>query len=299
MTALNDACPLELAVVLSGMKTKIMWIVFTSGLLAQQADWIAAGDRALDEGNPRAAIVDYRQALLGYEKAGARAQDLVHLRVTLATAYMEAGEYHEMESMLSEAQAALRHANNDVSQAELLNAWSALHIRLGQLAAAETELQDALRLASKLRNSGDLLPTVLHNLAAVEMRTGRYAVALGHEQDAMNRLSKTLAPDAPTLIRGWASLASLEYMMGEPAAARSCMERALESAERTYGATHPFVAELLISDAVVLDKLKLKKEARLARARARKIDGRIARAEDDRVILSLWDAQKDVYLRSR
>jgi tetratricopeptide (TPR) repeat protein len=267
--------------------------------MAQQADWIALGDRALDEGNAGAAVTDYTHALDDFVKAGARPEDLVHLRITLATAYLEAGQYREMESVLQEAQKAVGKPKQDISTAELLNAWSALHLKLGQISAADSELRDALRIVSALQNSGDLLPTVLHNLAAVEMRTGRYADALGHEQDAMRRLAKILPPDSPTMIRGWASLASLQYMVGRPEEARASMERALSSAERTYGATHPFIAELLVSDAVVLDKLKLKKEARQARARARKIDGRIARAGDDRVILSVWDTQSDVYLRTR
>ena len=255
-------------------------MVFAGGLVAQETDWLAAGNRALDKGSPEEAARDFRRALDLRVRGGASAMDLLHLRVTLATACMEAGDYREMEAVLQEAQKTAWHLTDGVSRAELLNAWSALHLKQGQLSAAEAELQEARQLVTNLAGAGDLLPTVLHNLAAVEMRTGRYPEALGNEQEAFEQLEKTLAPDHPTLIRAWASMASLQYMMGQPREARNSMERALMSAEKTFGPTHPFVADLLESDAIVLDKLKFKKEAKLARERARKIRGTAAPHQD-------------------
>ncbi len=248
-------------------------VVVVSCLLAQQSDWIAAGKRALDKGSPEEAAADFAQALDAHVRAGASVTDLLRLRVTLATAYMEAGEYREMEAVLHEAQKTAWQLSDGVSRVELLNAWSALHSKLGQLAAAEAELREAHRIVMKLTEPVDLLPTVLHNLAAIEMRTGRYGEALAHEQEAMGLLEKTLAPDHSTLIRGWASLASLQYVMGRPQEARTSLDRAIASAEKAYGPSHALLADLLDSDGVVLDKLKLKKEARLARARAKKIRG--------------------------
>jgi tetratricopeptide (TPR) repeat protein len=270
LTALIGAHPIGDANVWAGM---ITLVVFTSCMLAQQADWIAAGNRALDKGSPEEAAADYVQALDAHVRAGASITDLLHLRVTVATAYMEAGEYREMEAVLQEAQRTAWQLTDGVSRAELLNAWSALHLRLGQLPAAEAELQEALRIVTKIPDRGDLPPTVLHNLAAVEMRTGRYADALGHEQEAMRQLEKTLAPDHAALIRGRASLSSLQYLMGRTQEARASLDRAIASAEKTYGPSHALLADLLDSDAVVLDKLKLKKDARLARGRAKKIRG--------------------------
>jgi len=251
----------------------ITLVVFASCMLAQQLDWIAAGNRALDNGSPEEAAADFARALDAHVQQGASVQDLLHLRITLATAYMEAGEYRDMEAVLQEAQKTAWQLTDGVSRAELLNAWSALHLKLGQLAAAEAELQEAGRVVMKVANPGNLLPAVLHNLAAVEMRTGRYAEALSHEQEAIGLLEKTLAPDHPTLIRGWASLASVRYMMGRPQEARASLDRAIAAAEKAYGPSHALLADLLDSDAVVLDKLKLKKDARLARERAKKIRG--------------------------
>jgi tetratricopeptide (TPR) repeat protein len=254
------------------MIARVISVVFASGLMAQQTDWIAAGNRAWEKGSPEEAAADFARALDARVREGASATDLLPLRVTLATAYMEAGEYRQMEAALQEAQKTAWQLT-DVPRAELLNAWSTLHMKLGQLPAAEAELQEARRSVMKVSNPGDILPTVLHNLAAVEMRTGAFTEALGNEGEALRLFEKSLPPDHPAIIRGWASMASLQYMAGQQQDARKSIERALASAERTYGPTHPMLADLLESDAVILDKLKFKKEAKRARNRARNIRG--------------------------
>jgi tetratricopeptide (TPR) repeat protein len=260
---------------------------------------MAAGNRALDKGSPEEAAVDFSRALDAKVQAGATADNLLHLRITLATAYLEAGEYRQMEAVLQDAQKTAWQLSDGASRAELLNAWSALHIKLGQLTAAESELQEARRMVVKLTNAGDVLPTVLHNLAAVEMRTGRYAEALGNEREALHIFEKTLAPDHPTMIRGWASLGSLQYTMGQAREARSSMEHALASAERAYGPTHPMLADLLESEAIILDKLKLKKDAKLARKRARRIRGGPAPVSQDLTLSAMEPMTPDVHFRSK
>lgn len=262
------------------MIAQVTLVVFVSGLMAQQNDWIAAGNGALEKGSPEEAAVDFAHALDVRVRAGASATDLLPLRVTLATAYREAGEYREMEAVLQEAQKTAWQLA-DVPRAELLNAWSALHLKLGQLSAAEAELQEARQSVIKVANPGDILPTVLHNLAAVEIRTGAFTDALANEAEAVRLFEKSLALDHPTIIRGWASMASLQYMAGQPEDARKSIARAIASAERTYGPTHPMLADLLESEAIVFDKLKLRKEAKLARSRARKIRGAPAPAAQD------------------
>jgi tetratricopeptide (TPR) repeat protein len=275
---------------------------FASCLLAQPPDWMAAGNRALDNGSPEEAATDFAHALEDEVHAGVSVKDLLHLRITLATAYMEAGAYREMEAVLEEAQKTAAQLTDGRSRAELLNAWSALHLKLGRLTAAEAELQEARRIVTQISEPGDLLPTVLHNLAAIEIRTGRYAEALSEEQEAMRVWEKTLSPNHPTLIRGWASLASLQYLIGQPQEAKTSLERALALVEKSYGPTHPLVADLLESDAIVLDKLKLKREARRARERAKTIRGREAPAGADRLTRNVREAltpEGGVYLRSK
>jgi len=284
------------------MFSQVSVVVFASCLVAQTPDWIAAGNRALDNGSPEEAATDFAHALEAEIRAGVPVRDLLHLRITLATAYMEAGAYREMEAVLQEAQKSAWQVTDGPSRIELLNAWSALHLKLGRLAAAEAELQEARRIVMQISEPGDLLPTVLHNLAAVEMRTGRYPEAVRQEQEAIRLWEKPLSPNHLTLIRGWASLASLQYVMGQPQEAKTSLERALASAEKTYGPTHPLMADLLESDAVVLDKLKLKREARRARDRARAIRRAGTAASADRLTRNVREAlapESGVYLRSR
>jgi len=266
--------------VLPGMIAQVILIILAGALMAQQTDWIAAGNRALQKGSPDEAAADFAHALAVRMQAGASATDLLPLRVTLATSYREAGEYREMEAVLQEAQKTAWQLP-DVSRAELLNAWSALHLKLGQLRAAEAELEQARRSVMKVPNPGDILPTVLHNLAAVEMRTGSFNKALRNEGEAVQLFEKSLPPDHPTIIRGWASMASLQYLASQPEEARKSIERALASAERTYGPRHPILAHLLESEAIIFDKLKLRKEAKTARGRARNIRGTAAPATQD------------------
>jgi tetratricopeptide (TPR) repeat protein len=283
------------------MIAKLPLALLAGGLFAQQTGGIAQGNRALDQGRPEEAAAAFAQALAAINQEGVSGNDLVHLRVTLATAYMEAGEYRAAEAALQEAQKTAGALTEGISRAELLNAWSALHLKIGRFREAEAELRDALRIVRALHLAGDLPPTVLHNLAAVEMRTGRYREALGDEQEAMRQLEETLAADHPTLIRGWASLAALQYMMGQPEQARAAMERALRSAEITYGPAHPLLADLLMSDAVVLDKLKRKREARQARNRAQRILGSQARTAQEPTAWNVRQgpAEGQVYLHSK
>ena len=262
------------------MIAQVMFVIFASGLIAQQTDWVAAGNRAWEKGSPEEAAADFAHALDARTREGASATDLLPLRVTLATAYMEAGEYREMEAVLQVAQKTAWQLT-DGPRAELLNAWSSLHLKLGQLSAAQAELQEARRSVMKIANPGGILPTVLHNLAAVEMRTGAFTEALGNEGEALRLFEKSLPPDHPTIIRGWASMASLQYMAGQPQDARKSIECAIASAERTYGPAHTMLADLLESEAIIFDKLKLRKEAKLARKRARKIRGSSAAAAQD------------------
>jgi tetratricopeptide (TPR) repeat protein len=284
------------------MFSQIILVFFASFFLPQQTDWIAAGNRALDNGSPEEAAADFAHALDAEVHAGVSVNDLSHLRVTLATAYLEAGAYREAEAVLQEAQKTAFQLTDSRSRAELLNAWSALHLKLGRLPAAEAELLEARRIVMQITDPGDLLPTVLHNLSAIEMRTGRYTEALDHEHEAMHLWEKTLSPNHPTLIRGWASLASLQYAIGQPQQAKLSLERALRSVEKTYGPTHPLVADLLESDAIVLDKLKLKREAKRARERAQAIRRKEAPVGADRLTRNVREAltpESGVYLRSK
>lgn len=264
---------------MTSMISKLLHFCFVGAFIAQQTDWVAAGNRALDNGRLEEAAADFAEALGAGIQSGLPADDLLHLRITLATAYMEARRYREAEGVLDEAHKAGGPVSG-ITRAQLLNAWSALHLRLGQLSTAEGELQEAWRLAIDLRNSGDLVPVILNNLAAIEMRTGQYGRALEHEQESLRLFREILGPDHPTLIRAWASLASAQYLAGRSSEARLSLDQAISRAEKAYGPAHPLIADLLESEAVVLDNLKHKKSAREARDKARQIRGGRRDADD-------------------
>jgi tetratricopeptide (TPR) repeat protein len=138
------------------MFSQVTFFVLASFLFTQPPDWIAAGNRALDNGSPEEAAADFALALESEVRTGASVTDLLHVRITLATAYLEAGAYREMEAVLQEAQKTAWQLNDGVSRAELLNAWSALHLKLGRLAAAEAELQESRRIVMLISEPGDL-----------------------------------------------------------------------------------------------------------------------------------------------
>ena len=97
-------------------------------------------------------------------------------------------------------------------------------------------------------------------------------------------------------------MGSLQYVMGHPEEANMSLKRALASAEITYGPSHPLVADLLESHAVVLDKLKLKREAGRARDRAQAIRRTQTPPSMDRYTRDVREAlapENGVFLRTK
>lgn len=271
-------------------------------LPAQTPHWIAEGNRALYAGRPAEAAADFQAALDAISGSNIPPDKLVHLHVTLATAYLEAGNLRAAEGVLALVDKTRARMEGDQSRAEVLNAWSVLHMLQGKLGQTETELRQARGIMMLAPPSGDLLPAVLHNLAAVEMRTGEYEDALSNEQAALSLWGKLLNQDHPHLIRGWAGLGSLQYLLNRPKEAQESLGRAIASARTTYGPSSPLVAELLESDALILERLKLKNDAKLARAEARQIRGGKPATEYVRTTWNVKEAlapDSQVYLRAK
>ena len=130
---------------MNGMIWTIAVVVFSSGFFGPQMNWIAQGNRALDAGNPRQAAAAFARGLEVRLRTGAPAEELLHLRVRLATALMEAGQDGQAEATLQEAGKSAALASG-LARAELLNVWSALHLKRGQLSAAEGKLRDAWQI---------------------------------------------------------------------------------------------------------------------------------------------------------
>ncbi len=229
----------------------------------------------------------------------AQQHETAHRQIMLATAYLERHDYREAETLL---RTTVLQPLDRVGRGELLNAWSALHMALGRFSDAEADLRPALPIVRELPNPGDLLPTILHNLAAAEMRTGDYAQALSHEQDSLRLLEQETSPDQPILIHVWASLASVQFLNRQAREANASMRQALALTRNTYGPQDALVADLLESHAVILDQLKLKKEARLDRERARKIRNSTGTAPSGQPYFSSTRTENEgatVFLRSR
>jgi len=273
----------------------ILWIVLipTNALPSQEVDLVEAGNHALDRGQISEAIANFERAL------ALRPQHNLRTRISLATAYIEAAEYRKAEIALREAETA---ESTGLERAELYNGWGSLYLVEGKLPAAENEFQRAREILDGMPKPGADLAVVLHNLAAIEMRTGRYGEAHRHSERAMALWEKTLGPDHPDLIKGWASLASLEYIMGRRADAEVALERAIHSAEKVYGPDHLMVADLLESYAVVLDGLKRKVEAKQIRKRASLIKRTAKQTEPAQLTLDVREALvtgNQVHLRTK
>jgi len=239
-----------------------------AALVLPPQDWMRDGHRAMDEGRVRDAAVAFRRALAEGTRLGLPNQDLVRIRVALATAFMEARDLRAAASVLREG-----HAQEPVPRAELLNARGSLDLMQDRISEAATELGEARELVRNMPDATVLAASILHNLSGAELREGLYNQALSHAEEALKLLEKSVSSDHPNVIRARASLGTLEYLMGEPRRARASMEAAIASAERAYGVAHPLVADLLDSNVVILERLKRKKEAKAALERARCIRG--------------------------
>lgn len=271
-----------------------------SVLLGQSTNWTTAGNRALYAGRSAEAAEDYRRALDEQVRAGTPDAALLHLRVSLVTADIDAGDLHGAEAMLQQLDAAGARNGDPRSRAEVLNVRAALHFRQGKWNETERELEEARDLMLHAPKPGDLLASVLHNLASIQLRTGAYAEALSNEQEAMSLWEKVIVPDHPHMIKAWATLGAVQYLLGCPYEAHRSMEHAIASARKTYGPSHPLLADVLDSDAVVLDRLKQKREAKLARAEARHMRGDQPAPRTERTTWNVREAlgpDSPVYLR--
>jgi tetratricopeptide (TPR) repeat protein len=242
-------------------------IFLLAAVQAFSQDPVSDGNRALDTGRPLEAIRSFRMAL---ESGSTVPADRRHaLLVALATAYLDAGDLHGAEATLVEAS---RTAPGDaLSKAELENDWGSLLLKQGRLEESYGRFAAALELLNGHAEGKQLEPAVLNNLAATEIRLGRYAQALNHQRDALTRWAAFESPDHPDVIKGRASLATLEFLIGQAEAARHSMDLAIASARRTYGSDSEALRDLLENQVIILKKLGLKKESKSALAEARRI----------------------------
>lgn len=161
------------------------------------------------------------------------------LAMSLAEVSFEAREYDAARRWLGRAVPV-----DDRDRGRVLNARGTLHLVEGNLSAASRDLAGAIELSADV----DAVAAALHNLAAVEMHTGRLREAMSHERRAIE-----LWRGQRYVLKAWIGLSSAQGLSGDWRGAASSLEEALRI-ERT--------PEVLANYAVVLKKLGRGKEAR-------------------------------------
>jgi tetratricopeptide (TPR) repeat protein len=140
---------------------------------------------------------------------------------------------------------------------QFLNATAALHLVEGRLSLAEKDLLTVVSTAGQISDQR-ALAAALHNLASVEMQTGRLNVALEHQLKALAIERDLFGERHESVMRAWISLSTIQGLRGEWRMAEQSLLQALAIAE---------TSEALANYAVVLDHLKRRKEAKAIRSR--------------------------------
>jgi tetratricopeptide (TPR) repeat protein len=238
---------------------RIAWLLLTCQMAS--ADW-------LQETRQQGAVLEaehhWEQAGALYQSALTRLgpsgllQDRFWLLTSLVEVSFEREEYGQARAWLKEAEGALRGIGQDAPErVRLLNAWGTLHLVEGNLTAAERDLSLAVATPESVAAPLDRA-AALHNLAAVEMQTGRLAEATVHETKALAIWRQQLGDRHHYVMKAWISLSSLQGLCNDWRAAESSLQNALLIAE---------TPEALANYAVVLEKLKRGREAREIRRR--------------------------------
>jgi tetratricopeptide (TPR) repeat protein len=235
-------------------------------LLAQADGSLADASAAMDRGRFTEASQEYETAIQTMVQTGVPAVDIFHARVSLSTAYLQMREFRKAEVVLLEAQNSFQAQGRELAALE--NAWASLDLGQGKLSAAEPRFRRAIEILENIPEASSDFAVVLNNLAAIEMRSGRYAESYDDARQAIELWKKSPPPGEPDMIHGWASLATAEFVTGRYEDAASSLRNAILLTERSFGADHPLMADLLESYAVVLGRLRLSKDARAARKRA-------------------------------
>ena len=229
-----------------------------------------------------AAAAIYRSAL-DRLAPDAPAGERFWLQSSLAEVAFEQRDYREARAWLREAEVSARKLpEKSPERVRLLNAWGTLHLVEGNLTAAERSLADAARLASAANDRA----AALHNLAAIEMQSGRLHEAMLHENEAIQLWQQHFGERHHFVMKAWVGLSSIQGLGGEWRAAEASLKKALAIAETT---------EALANYAVVLEKLHRGKEAKDLRRRFR-VDSPVAAPVADVKSLGL---EKELAVRSR
>ena len=245
--------------------------------------------RAIDIGRPDQAVWAYRKALEKMEADRISAGLRCPIRIALATAHLETGQLRRAEESLLEADRCQPMMEGNFAAAALANAWGGLHVTQGRYREARLDFAGGLGRIPKDR--GPLSSTLLDNLAAAEIRLDLYPDALAHQNEALRRWQALMPGHPLKLIKAYVGVAAAQYYSSDLDAAHSSMLQAIASTRRFFGEGSPVMADVLESNAVILRRLGLKREARSAenqahRIRPAKIGGQSAYTVDVNTLLS-------------
>jgi tetratricopeptide (TPR) repeat protein len=240
------------------MRTALLTLLLCN---AASATWLA---KVLENGRRLEAKREWDRAEAAYKAAliECELRDCHHERFWLQTSLAEMAfnqsDYVRSERWLKAAEDYLRkRPANDPDRIRLLSAKAALHLVEGRLTAAERDLSAAAAIARR-NEASFFLAGILHNLASVEMQTGRLDEAHDHQQQALSLFTSEFGERHEYVMRAWISLSTIQALRTDWRAAEQSLRHALAIRE---------TPEALGNYAVVLEHLKRGRQAREIRKR--------------------------------
>jgi tetratricopeptide (TPR) repeat protein len=199
------------------------------------ASWdetMAAGQRALEQGQYRKAEHLFAAAVRQAERSGPNSQELAQALRALAGTYEAQHKHREAEGAYLRA----------------------------------LEISQAVRGAQH----ADVAAT-LEQLGLLYQRQGRFTDAESALTRAVTIKEQLLGPEHPAVARTLRSLARLHASQGQFARAEPLLERVVRIYEKALGSTHPEVARSLDEQAMLLRQMGREKEAEPLEVRSQAI----------------------------
>jgi serine/threonine protein kinase/tetratricopeptide (TPR) repeat protein len=216
-------------------------------------------------GDPRAAIVHYRDALAQLHLAGAdEGRDALLLRNDLGGALGQLGEWKEARAAFEGVRLATEAwlGPDHPELAIALNNVGSAQRSQGELAEAKATFERVVGIFERAHGREDLsVGRALLNLGTVQADMGDEADALASFERAEQTIAAAGGARHPDLARAWKGIAGVAYARGELEQARERYGAALELERAELGVDHPSTAVSATNLAAVLVDLHRAAEA--------------------------------------